>query len=291
MHFPKSGYKNVGGAWIHPEATIAEGVVVDPGAVVGAQVTVGRGSWIGSGAVIYGPTTVGEENAIHPTSVLGGAPQDLGYQGEPTRLEIGSHNVFRELVTINRASTKGERVTRIGNRNLFMAGSHIGHDCVVGDDCVFANDVLIAGHCTIGSNVTLAGAVAIVQFSTVGRFAFMGGLSGSHTDIEPFISHDGMPSRPHAVNVVGLRRGKVAQAAINKLKEAFRVIFTDVSVKGGDDLSEAEAELARRDALCPEVVELLAFMRRSREGRFGRQSQGARPVAKLIPEGEAGKTS
>lgn len=283
MYTPKAGYRQVGGAWIHPEAKIAEGVTIEPGAVIGAGVEIGPRSWIGAGAVIYGPTVLGEENEVHPTAVLGGPPQDLGYKGEPTRLAIGHRNVFREGFTASRASTKGTLVTRIGNDNYFMSGSHVGHDCVVEDRVILANDVLIAGHCHIQSNVNMAGAVAIVQFSTVGRYSFIGGLSGTTMDCEPFILHDGMPARPKGINVVGLRRGQFTYKTINSLKEAYRVLFTGESQKGGEDLEAARAEIESRGALCPEVEELLEFMKRSREGRFGRQSQPA-PQAKLVPE-------
>ncbi len=287
MHVPSGGYRLVEGAWIHPRAKIAEGVVIEPGAVVGADVEVGRGCWIGPGAIIYGPTVLGEENQVWPTAVLGGPPQDLGYAGEPTRLLIGHRNIFREGFTANRASTKGDGTTRIGDDNFFMARSHIGHDAVVGDHVTLANNVDIAGHCRIGSHVNMGGAVAIVQFSTVGRYAFIGGLSGTTMDCEPFILHDDMPCRPKGINLVGLRRGNFDYHTINNLKEAYRVLFTD-SMKGGDDLTAARAEIERRGALCEEVKELLDFMERSREGRFGRQAQ-PKPKLKLIPEGSAEK--
>ena len=282
MHVPE-GYLPVGGAWIHPRAEIGAGARIDPGAVVGAEVVLGPGAWVGPGAVIYGPTVLGGENQVHPTAVLGGAPQDTAYRGEPTRLVIGDRNVFREAVTVSRGSPKGGGETRIGNDCYFMAGSHVGHDCTVGDGVILANDVLIAGHCHLGSYVNIAGGVAIVQFTSVGRYAFVGGLAGSTMDLEPFIAHDGMPARAKGINLVGLRRGQFAHETLNKLKEAFRVLFTD-SRKGGDDLAEARREIERRGAICDEVVELIDFMQRSRQGRFGRQAQP--PKIKLIPEGE-----
>jgi UDP-N-acetylglucosamine acyltransferase len=284
MYVPKGGYRQVGGAWIHPEAKIGDGVTVDPGAVIGAGVEIGPGCWIGSGAVIHGPTILGRENEVHPTAVIGGPPQDLGYAGEPTKVIAGDRNVFREGVTVSRASTKGDMTTRIGSDCFFMAKSHIGHDCVVGNNVILANDVDIAGHCRIGDNVNMAGCVAIVQFSTVGRFAFIGGLSGTTMDCEPFLIHDDMPARPKGINLVGLRRGKFSYESINKLKEAYRVLFSE-SQKGGENLEAARAEIERRGAICDEVLELLEFMRRSREGRFGRQAQ-PKPHVKLVPEGE-----
>jgi UDP-N-acetylglucosamine acyltransferase len=271
---PAAGvYRQVQGGWIHEGAKVAGGVSIEPGAVIGAEVEVGRGSWIGAGAVIYGPTVLGEENQVHPTAVLGGAPQEVGYRDEPTRLLIGDRNIFREGVTVSRGSVKGGGVTRIGSNSYLMSGSHIGHDCQVGDHVVLANDVLIAGHCRVGDHVNMAGGVAIVQFSTVGRYAFVGGLSGTTMDCEPFIVHDGMPARPRGLNLVGLRRGLFSHDVLNRLKEAYRVLFTD-SMKGGEDLEAARHELERRGAICQEVLELLEFMERSRQGKFGRQGQG-----------------
>ncbi len=285
MYVPKSGYRQVGGAWIHPEARIADGVTIEPGAVIGADVEIGRECWIGSGALLYGPTVLGEENEVHPTAVLGGPPQDVGYKGEPTRLLIGHRNVFREGVTVNRASAKASRVTLVGSGGYFMSGSHIAHDCEVGDNVILANDVLIAGHCRIGSNVNLAGGVAIVQHTTVGRFAFIGGLAGTSMDCEPFILHDGMPAQPHGINIVGLRRGRFAHKTICNLKEAYRVLFS-AGRCGLQDLDDARGEIERRGALCAEVDELLEFMRKSRLGRFGRQQQ-TQPAIKLVPEAPA----
>ncbi len=282
MHFPKSGHRQVGGAWIHPEAKIADGVIIEPHAVIGAGVVLGRGNWIGSGAVLYGPTVLGEDNQVHATAVIGGPPQDTGYKGEPTRLRIGHRNVFREGVTVNRASAKASWETRVGNDGYFMSGSHIAHDCEVGDSVILANDVLIAGHCRVGANANLAGGVAIAQFTTVGRFAFIGGLAGTGMDCEPFILHDGMPAAPHGINVVGLRRGHFPHKAITNLKDAYRVLFS--STRGGSlDLDAARREIERRGALSAEVDELLEFMRRSRAGRFGRQQQPQLTI-KLIPE-------
>jgi UDP-N-acetylglucosamine acyltransferase len=287
MHIPSGGYRPVEGAWIHPRAKIAEGVVIEPGAVVGADVEVGRGSWIGAGAVIYGPTVLGEENQVWPTAVLGAPPQDLEYAGQPTRLVIGHRNVFREGFTANRASTKGDGVTVIGDGNFFMTRSHIGHDCVVENNVILANNVDIGGHCRIGSNVVMGGGTAIVQFTTVGRYAFIGGLSGTTMDCEPFLLHDDMPAKPKGINVVGLRRGKFNNKSILALKEAYRVLFSETS-HGWHDLEGARAEIEKRGAICAEVEELLEFMKRSQGGRFGRQSQ---PHAKMkvVPETQAEK--
>jgi UDP-N-acetylglucosamine acyltransferase len=269
-----SEYRLIQGAWVHVSARLPEDpkdIQLEPGAFIGADVEVGRGTWIGSGAVIYGPTRMGEKNQVWPKAVLGGAPQDLGYAGQPTRLEIGDRNILREGVTIHRASTKGEGVTRVGNDNFFMAFSHVGHDCVVEDKVIMANGVLVAGHCLIQSFANLSGATAIAQFVTVGKYAFTCGTSGVRRDLEPFISFDKNDcgeAKPTCINEVGLKRWGVSREVIQKLRVAYKVVF--LREDAALDLAKARAEIESRGALCPEVEELLAFVERKRASRFGR---------------------
>lgn len=248
-------------------------MTIEPGAVLGPEVTVGPGTWIGAGAVLYGPLRLGEGNQVYPHAVLGGAPQDLLYKGEPTRLEIGDRNIFREGATANRASTKGGGVTRIGSDNLFMANSHVGHDCVVGDSVVLANGVLLGGHCHVGSYANFGGGSAVAQFVSVGRCAFLCGTSGVRKDLEPFVAHDLVVGpvkepQPTCINEVALRRAKVPAETIQKLRAAYKVLFLRKDSFG--EPGAALAELERRGALCPEVDELLDFIARKRAGRFGR---------------------
>ncbi len=283
-----AGYENVGGAWIHPAARIGQDVVIDPGAVIGKDVTLGDRCWVGPCAVILGPSTIGCDNRFFPSSVVGAEPQDITYAGEPTRLEIGDRNVFREGVTVHRGTAKGAGVTRIGDDNLLMAGAHVGHDSIVDHHVILANSVLIAGHCHIGERVYMAGRVSIVQFTTVGRFAFITGLSGTTMDVEPFLSHTGVPARPRNVNAVGLRRAGFSRDQITSLKEAYKILFTNSS-KGGDDLDRSRDELGKRGFLSDEVSELLEFMRRSRAGRYGRMLQGDRPGPEDEPTGYANR--
>ncbi len=276
MKADPADYRCVHGAWIHRDARVAEDVVLEPGAFIGRDVEIGAACWVGAAAVIYGPTKIGEGNRIHGTAVLGGAPQDLTYRGEPTRLEIGDRNVFREGVTIHRASTKGEGVTRIGNDNFLMGYTHIGHDTIVEDRVITANGVLIAGHSHIQSYVNFSGGFGTAQFVTVGRYAFMGALSGTRTDLEPFLCHDATPgkgaqARPQCVNEVGLKRAGFSPEVIRHLRSAYKVLFLR---EGRKDLAEARQELGRRGALCPEVEELLAFMERKQASRFGRHLNG-----------------
>ena len=174
-----SAYRLIQGAWVHAEALLPEDprdIELEPGALIGPRVELGRGTWVGSGAVIYGPTRLGEKNQIFPHAVLGGAPQDVGYAGQPTRLEIGDRNVFREGVTISRGTSKEQRVTRIGSGCLFMACSHVGHDCVLGNGVMLANNALLAGHCHLEDRCILSGGAAVHHFTTIGRLAYLGGL-------------------------------------------------------------------------------------------------------------------
>lgn len=276
--FKQTDCENINGVWIHPTADLGNNVSIEPGAVIGADVTVGDDCWIGPNAVIYGPCVLGARNKVFPGAFIGGPPQDLSYAGEPTRVEIGDENTFREGVTVHRGTIKGGGVTRIGNSNFLMANSHIGHDCQLGDSIVLTNDCLIAGHCHIQDNVYMAGRVAIVQFTTVGRHAFITGLSGTTMDVEPFLSHRGIPARANAVNSIGLRRAGFPNRTIVALKEAFKLLFGAAS-KGGVDFDDIRHELERREMLCEEVDELLTFMLRSTAGRHGRMLQSEEPTA------------
>ncbi|MCH2580965.1 MAG: acyl-ACP--UDP-N-acetylglucosamine O-acyltransferase [Planctomycetes bacterium] len=266
-----TGYRQFQGGWVHETAHLGEGVELSPGAVIGASVTVGAGCRIGENAVVKGPAVLGRENVIYPCAVIGGAPQDLSYQGESTGLQIGDRNTFREGVTINRGAPKGEGLTRIGNDNLLMATCHVGHDCCVEDNCVFANSVLLAGHCHVQSNCTIAGNSAVGQFSTLGRFSFIGGLAGVRKDAEPFLRHDrrsdSISATPFSVNTVGVSRGGFSEEAISALKKAFSLLFRK---ERGSPLEARCALLAENGLLTEEVEELVEFMRRKASAPSGR---------------------
>ena len=269
----RGDYRLVRGAWVHTSARLAEDIELEPGALVGANVEIGRRCRIGAGAVIYGPTRIGEDNHIHASAVLGGAPQDVGYIDEPTRLEIGNRNVFREGVTVHRASTKERGVTIVGSDNYFMSYSHVGHDSVVEDHVILANGVLIAGHSRIHSRVNMGGGSAIAQFVTIGRLAFVGAMGGARKDLEPFLSHDigrrGPEVEPTCVNEVGLKRAGFSQEVINNLRTAFKVLY--LRKEPLLDMDQGREEIAARGALCDEVVELFDFVARKRASKMGRQ--------------------
>ena len=193
-------------AVISPQAQIAADVQIGPFTVIGADVVIGAGTWIGPHAVINGPTRIGADNKIFQFASLGDAPQDKKYNGEPTRLEIGDRNVFRESVTVNRGTTHDKGVTHIGNDNLLMAYSHVAHDCHLGDQIVMANCATLGGHVEIGDWVTMGGLSAVHQFTKIGAHCFIAHNAAVTRDVPPYVMAVGRPAVPHSVNSVGLQR-------------------------------------------------------------------------------------
>ena len=210
---------------VDPGAKLAEGVEVGPLCVVGAGVTIGVGTRLLGSCTILGPTTLGARNVVHPYAVLGGAPQDRTYAGEPTTLIIGDDNDIREHVTMSRGTKKDRGTTTVGDRGLFMAGAHVAHDCEVGSDVVLANATLLGGHVKVGSGVVTGGGVAIAPFVRIGRIAFLAGGAMVERDIPPFVIAAGDRARVRAPNHVGLRRHGVPEASIAALDRAHRSLF------------------------------------------------------------------
>jgi UDP-N-acetylglucosamine acyltransferase len=249
---------------IHPsaiiaaDAEIAPDVEIGPLAVIGSGVKIAAGCWIGPHVVIDGPTTIGEQNKIYQFASIGAAPQDLKYKGEPTRLEIGDRNVFRENCTINRGTTKDQLVTRIGNDNLFMAGSHVGHDCVVGSHCVFANYATLGGHVWIGDWVHMGGFSGIHQFCKVGSHAFIANNTAVTRDVPPYVMAVGRPAEPHSVNAEGLKRRGFTPEQIRNIREAYKTLY-----RSRLKLAEAMAQLDERARTQPELVAFVDFLNES----------------------------
>lgn len=238
-------------ALVSPQAELAADVTVGPFSVIGPHVTIGAGSIIGPHVVINGPTQIGAGNRIFQFASVGDAPQDKKYAGEPTRLEIGDRNVIRESCTINRGTIHDKGVTRIGSDNLFMAYSHVGHDCVVGNHTVFANCAALGGHVEIGDWVTLGGLTAVHQFTRIGAHAFAGGGSIITRDIPPYVMVAGNPAEPHMVNSLGLKRRGFTEEQIRNIREAYRILYRS-------DLRLTDA-LAKLRALCDTQPELTLF--------------------------------
>lgn len=240
-------------ALVAPEAELGEGVTVGPYAVVEAGARVGEGTRIDAHAMIRGGTRLGARNVVHPFAVIGGDPQERTYAGEPTRLEIGDGNVFREHVTVNRGSIKGGGLTRIGSGGLFMTGVHVAHDCIVGDRIELANGSMLGGHAVLGDFVVAGGGVAVAPFVRVGARAFVAAGAMVERDVPPCVIAAGDRAQVRALNRVGLARSGVPEASRAALERAFRVIFRgDLPRREGAASLSADAD--------PFVRELAAFV-------------------------------
>ncbi len=217
-------------AQIHPtaivdvSAEIGARTVVGPYCVIGADVVLGPNCWLQHHVTLCGPMRTGAGNKFYASCSIGQQTQDLKYQGEPTYLEIGDENTFREFVTISR-STTSEGKTRVGNRGSFLAYSHIGHDCQVGNEVVFSNNGTLAGHVEVGDNAVIGGLTAVHQFCRIGRFAITGGCSKIVQDVPPFMIADGNPAEIRGVNLIGLERKNYPPESVKWIKEAFRLIY------------------------------------------------------------------
>jgi UDP-N-acetylglucosamine acyltransferase len=202
---------------------------------------------------------MGQGNVVFSGAVLGERPQHLRYNDEPTGVEIGDHNIFREHVTVHRATTHSW-VTRIGSHNLFMVNSHVAHDCQVGNRCIFANGALLAGHCVVEDNVYLSGNSAVHQFTRLGRLSLLSGCSATTKDIPPFLIQQGIDSMV-GVNVVGMRRAGMSHAQINGVRQAFRLL-----VREGLPLPAAVARMERDLGHIDVVQEMITFLRKCGKG-------------------------
>jgi UDP-N-acetylglucosamine acyltransferase len=245
-------------AVIAPDAALAADVQVGAYTVIGSGVEIGPGTRVGPHVVIQGPTRIGAENRIFQFASIGDAPQDKKYRDEPTRLEIGDRNVVRECVTLNRGTTKDAGVTRIGNDNLFMAYTHVAHDCRVGDNCVFANCSTLAGHVQLGDWVIMGGFSGVHQFCKVGAHAFIANNAAVTRDVPPYIMTVGQPAAAHSINSEGLKRRGFTPEQIRNLRNAFRLLY-----RSGLKLADAERELKALAVEQPELAALVEFLPQS----------------------------
>lgn len=247
-------------ALIDPSAQLAEDVQVGPYTIIGPQVSIGAGTIIGPHVVIKGPTTLGKRNRIFQFASVGEDCQDKKYAGEPTRLEMGDDNQVRESVTIHRGTTQDQGLTKIGNGNLFMAYSHVAHDCVVGNNCILANQATLAGHVTLGDFAILGGLSAVHQFSRIGAHAMCGGGSIILKDIPAFVMAGGHPAETHGINYEGLKRRGFSKEAMQALRRAYKLVFRQ-GLRLQDALEQLEAE-----AILPEVKIFLDSIKNSARG-------------------------
>ena len=211
-------------AYIHPDAKIGDGVVVEPFASIYGDVEIGEGTWIGSNVTIMEGARIGKNCKIFPGAVISAVPQDLKFAGEDSYVEIGDYTTIRECVTINRG-TAALGVTKIGAHCLIMAYSHIAHDCTIGDHCVFSNNSTLAGHISVGNHVVLSGFTAVHQFCSIGDFAFLAGASLVRKDVPPFIKAGREPLAFVGVNSVGLLRNGINETQIQNMQHIYRIVF------------------------------------------------------------------
>lgn len=242
-------------ALIDASAQLASDVQVGAYTVIGAGVVIGSGTWIGPHVVIDGPTTIGSDNKIFQFASIGAAPQDLKYNNEPTRLEIGDRNTFRENCTVNRGTTKDQLVTRIGSDNLLMTGAHVGHDCVVGSHCVLANYSTLGGHVLMGDWVHMGGFSGVHQFCQVGAHAFIANNTAVTRDVPPFVMTVGRPAEPHSVNAEGLKRRGYSAEQIRNIRNAYRILY-----RSQLKLAEATSQIEQRAQAEPELQPLVTFL-------------------------------
>jgi UDP-N-acetylglucosamine acyltransferase len=248
-------------AIVHPEAKLHPTVEVGPFAIIGARVKLGAGTVVGPHTVIEGDTTIGEKNRIFHHASIGAPPQDLKYAGEPTRLVIGDENQIREFTTLHIGTAGGGGITRIGHRNLFMAYSHVAHDCVVGNGCVLANSVALAGHVDVADFVILGGLSAVHQFTRIGKHAFIAGGSMVAMDVPPYCTAQGDRAELAGLNTVGLSRHGLTDEQIGRIKDAYKILFRS---KLG--LNEAMTRLKAEHGGQPEIDHLLEFIGSSKRG-------------------------
>lgn len=248
-------------AKIHPMAVVEDGAVIGenvsigPFCCVGPKVVLGDGVVLISNAVVTGRTDVGPGTTIFPGAVIGAIPQAIDYHGEETTLSVGANCTIREGVTMNCGTVRGGGKTVVGDNNLFLANSHVAHDCQLGSHIILSNNVMLAGHVTIEDRAILGGGSAVHQFTRVGRQAFVGGLSAVSYDVIPYGMLNGNPGVLGGLNVVGMTRAGIEKATIHRVRKAFKAIFAE------EGTARSNAAAIRDDyADCKEAMEILDFI-------------------------------
>ncbi len=248
-------------AIIDSRAELAEGVSIGAFSVIGADVKIDSGTVIGPHVVIKGPTSIGKDNRIYQFTSIGEDPQDKKYADEVTRLEIGDRNTIREFTSMHRGTVQDHGVTRIGNDNLFMAYTHVAHDCIIGDQVIMANGASLAGHVHLHSHAILGGFTLVHQFTQIGQYSFAAMGSAITQDIPPFIMVGGKPTRPHGINSVGMERNAIPAEDIRLIRNAYKIIYK-MNLRLEDAIEQIE-ELASDSK---ELAEMVSFLRNVRRG-------------------------
>jgi UDP-N-acetylglucosamine acyltransferase len=249
-------------AIISPEARLGENVEVGPYCVIAAGVELGDGCVLHSHVILGGPCRIGRDNHFFPFAAVGGRTQDLKYQGEPTYLEIGDRNVFRENCTIHRG-THEHTPTRIGSDNLFLCYSHVAHDCQVGNHVILSNNGTLGGHVVMEDHAIVSGLAAVHQFCRIGCHSITGGCAKVVQDVPPYMIIDGNPAATRGLNLVGLQRRGFAEDDIKALKSAYKKLFLRKDINLTTQLSSLKAD---RPANHEPVKHLIAFIEGSQRG-------------------------
>ncbi len=249
-------------AVVSPDAEIGNNVHIGPFSVVGPNVSLGDDCVLHSHVVLEGPATFGKANEFFPYACIGGKTQDLKYDGEPTYLEVGDHNVFRENTTVHR-STVAETPTRIGSHNLFLCYAHVAHDCQLGNHIILSNSVGLAGHIVVEDYAIISGFAAAHQFCRIGQHAIVGGLSKVVQDVPPFMIVDGNPATTRGVNAIGLQRRSFDEEDMKALKTAYKKLFLKKDSSLSQGLSSLKAMHEGDNAM---VKLLIEFIEKSQRG-------------------------
>ncbi|MFZ2312197.1 MAG: acyl-ACP--UDP-N-acetylglucosamine O-acyltransferase [Methylobacter sp.] len=248
-------------AIVDSKAELADDVSVGPFSVIGADVKIGAGTVIGSHVVIKGPTTIGKHNRIYQFTSIGEDPQDKKYAAEITRLEIGDRNTIREYTSMHRGTKQDRSLTKIGNDNLFMAYTHVAHDCVIGDHVIMANGASLAGHVHLHSHAILGGFTLVHQFTQIGQYSFAAMGSAITQDIPPFVMVGGKPTRPHGINSVGMERNGITPEDIRLIRKAYKIIYK-MNLRLEDAIDQME-DLAGESK---ELSDMVSFLRNVSRG-------------------------
>jgi UDP-N-acetylglucosamine acyltransferase len=248
-------------AIVHPDAEIADDVKIGPFTVIGRDVQIDSGSVIGPHVVIRGPTAIGRDNRIYQFASIGEDPQDKKYADELTRLEIGDRNTIREFCTMHRGTQQDQGLTLIGSDNLFMAYTHVAHDCEIGDHVIMANGASIAGHVHIGDHAILGGFTLVHQFTQIGEYSFSAMGSAITQDIPPFVMVGGRPTRPHGINSVGMERNGVPPEVIRQIRKAYKILY-----KNNLRLEDAIEEMEDMAGDSNELSNMVSFLRNVTRG-------------------------
>ncbi len=248
-------------AIVDSHAELADDVSVGPYSVIGADVKIGAGNIIGSHVVIKGPTSIGKENRIYQFTSIGEDPQDKKYAAEITRLEIGDRNTIREFTSMHRGTQQDNCVTKIGDDNLFMAYTHVAHDCIIGNNVIMANGASLAGHVHLNNNAILGGFTLVHQFTQVGQYSFAAMGSAITQDIPPFIMVGGKPTRPHGINSVGMERNGISAEDIRLIRNAYKIIY-----KMNLRLEDAIEKMEDMASDSKQLTDMISFLRNVSRG-------------------------